>query len=118
MCVCVLLLFLIPGIISSLKSNHGTIDNGIFFDMNVALAVSCELKVGSRVEYLGYKHSATDHIKVVKIEQVVDQYWDDKQPTEQKVCIQFQIEHIIVHIKYISSDPMRQSSRNLVLESV
>ncbi|XP_061389186.1 probable RNA helicase armi [Musca vetustissima] len=73
------------GIISSLKSNHGTIDHGIFFDMNVALSVSCELKVGCRVEYLAYKHSATDHIKVVKIEQIIDQYWDDKQPTEQKI---------------------------------
>lgn len=75
----------IIGIVSSLKSNHGTIDNGIFFDMNVALSVASELKVGCRVEYLAYKHSATDHIKVVKIEQVIDQYWDDKQPTEQKV---------------------------------
>lgn len=68
-----------------MKSNHGTIDHGIFFDMNVALSISSELKVGCRVEYLAYKHSATDHIKVVKIEQIMDQYWDDKQPTEQKV---------------------------------
>uniref|UniRef100_A0A1I8PWK1 RNA helicase n=1 Tax=Stomoxys calcitrans TaxID=35570 RepID=A0A1I8PWK1_STOCA len=73
------------GIISSLKSNHGTIDNGIFFDMNVALTVASELKVGCRVEYLAYKHSATDHVKVIKIEQVIDQYWDDKQPTQQKI---------------------------------
>lgn len=55
--------------------------------MNVALSISSELKVGCRVEYLAYKHSATDHIKVVKIEQIMDQYWDDKQPTEQKVDI-------------------------------
>lgn len=73
------------GIITILKSNHGTIDNGIFFDINVALSVAGELKVGCRVEYLAFQHADTDHIKVVKIEQVLDQYWDEEQPTEIKI---------------------------------
>lgn len=73
------------GIITALKSNHGTIDHGIFFEMDVALSVASALKVGSRVEYLAYKHADTDHIKVVKVYQIVDEYWDEEAPTEQKV---------------------------------
>ncbi|XP_065362208.1 probable RNA helicase armi [Calliphora vicina] len=73
------------GIITALKSNHGTIDHGIFFDMSVALSVASELKIGCRVEYLAYKHQETDHIKVIKIDQVIDQYWDEETPTEQKI---------------------------------
>lgn len=53
--------------------------------MNVALSVASELKIGCRVEYLAYKHQETDHIKVIKIDQVVDQYWDEETPTEQHV---------------------------------
>lgn len=53
--------------------------------MNVALSVASELKIGCRVEYLAYKHQETDHIKVIKIDQFVDQYWDEETPTEQHV---------------------------------
>lgn len=49
------------------------------------MAVATELKIGCRIEYLAYKHQETDHIKVVKIDQVIDQYWDEETPTEQKV---------------------------------
>lgn len=55
--------------------------------MNVAMSVASEIKVGSLVEFLAYKHATTDHIKVVKIEQVIDQYWDAEQPTEDKVML-------------------------------
>ena len=53
--------------------------------MNVALSVAGELKVGCRVEYLAYKHQETDHIKVIKIEQVIDLYWDEEVISEEKV---------------------------------
>ncbi|KAI8126150.1 putative RNA helicase armi [Lucilia cuprina] len=73
------------GIITALKSNHGSIDHAIFFDMNVALSVANELKTGCRVEYLAYKHQETDHIKVIKIDQVIDQYWDEEAISEEKI---------------------------------
>lgn len=53
----------------------------------MALSVVSDLKVGCRVEYLAFKHSETDHIKVIKIEQVLDQYWDEEQPTDQRVSL-------------------------------
>ncbi|KAM7355345.1 putative RNA helicase armitage [Cochliomyia hominivorax] len=73
------------GIITDLKSNNGTIDYGIFFDMSVALSVASELKLGCRVEYLAYKHKDTDHIKVIKVDQVVDQFWDEESPSEKLI---------------------------------
>lgn len=53
--------------------------------MSEALLVASELKIGCRVEYLAYKHQETDHIKVIKIEQVLDMLWDEEIVDDEKV---------------------------------
>lgn len=47
------------------------------------------MKIGSRVEYLGYMNEATDEFKVVKIERVVEGSWDEGPPSEEKVGLNF-----------------------------
>ncbi|KAI9586236.1 hypothetical protein GQX74_002083 [Glossina fuscipes] len=59
--------FKCTGIITSLNSNHATINKSIAFEINT-LSIPSEMRIGSRVEYLGYKDEATENIKIVKID--------------------------------------------------
>ncbi|XP_054735620.1 probable RNA helicase armi [Anastrepha obliqua] len=73
------------GVITTLKSNHGTIDHSIFFDINVAGGLASDLKVGCPVKYLAFQQVHSDHIKVVQIKEVSELYWDESLPTPEKI---------------------------------
>ncbi|XP_037893209.1 probable RNA helicase armi [Glossina fuscipes] len=72
------------GIITSLNSNHATIDKSILFEINT-LSIPGEMRIGSRVEYLGYKDETTEEIKIVKIDLIVEDSWDEGPPSEEKI---------------------------------
>ncbi|XP_067646024.1 probable RNA helicase armi [Eurosta solidaginis] len=73
------------GVITTLKSNHGTIDHSIFFDISAAGGLASELKIGCHVKYLAYQQMHSDHIKVVQIKEVSELFWDDSAPTTEKI---------------------------------
>uniref|UniRef100_A0A1A9VAA3 RNA helicase n=1 Tax=Glossina austeni TaxID=7395 RepID=A0A1A9VAA3_GLOAU len=72
------------GIITSLNSNDATIDKNILFELNT-LSIPSDMRIGSRVEYLGYKSEATEQLKVVKIECLAEDSWDEGPPSEEKI---------------------------------
>ncbi|KAL9917142.1 putative RNA helicase armi isoform 1-T2 [Glossina fuscipes fuscipes] len=43
------------------------------------------MRIGSRVEYLGYKDEATENIKIVKIDRIVKGSWDEGPLSEEKI---------------------------------
>ncbi|XP_050334366.1 probable RNA helicase armi [Bactrocera neohumeralis] len=73
------------GVITTLKSNHGTIDHAIFFDIEAAGGFASELKVGCHVKYLAYQQVHSDHIKVVQINEVSELFWDESMPSTDKI---------------------------------
>ncbi|XP_017472706.1 PREDICTED: probable RNA helicase armi [Rhagoletis zephyria] len=73
------------GVITTLKSNHGTIDHSIFFDIDSAGGLASDLKVGCHVKYLAFQQLHSDHIKVVQIKEVSELFWDDSLPTAEKI---------------------------------
>ncbi|XP_066992645.2 probable RNA helicase armi [Anabrus simplex] len=61
------------GTVTTLSSDHGLIDNHLFFDLkNVTLS----LQVGDRVFFLAYKRRATEEWRVKKIISIQDEEWD------------------------------------------
>ncbi|XP_011181734.2 probable RNA helicase armi isoform X1 [Zeugodacus cucurbitae] len=73
------------GVITTLKSNHGTIDHAIFFDIDAACGLANELKIGCHVKYLAYQQVHSDHIKVVQIKDVSELFWDETMPSTEKI---------------------------------
>ncbi|XP_055914591.1 probable RNA helicase armi [Eupeodes corollae] len=73
------------GVITSLRSNNGIIDNSIFFDSSAAPQFH-EFKVGSTVEYIVYQNAQSDHLRVVKVNMMDgDNLWDDEVKTEEEI---------------------------------
>lgn len=60
-----------------MESNHGMINNCLFFDMSAAKSVERNLDVGREVQYLAYKLSDNVPIKIIKILDVVDNQWEE-----------------------------------------
>lgn len=66
------------GVVTFLDSNHGTIDHKYFFKAGVVLRGGEHLKVGHKIEYLAYQAPESDCVKVVKIEEIIDDYWEEE----------------------------------------
>ncbi|XP_055846551.1 probable RNA helicase armi [Episyrphus balteatus] len=72
------------GVITSLRTNNGIIDNSIFFDSSAAPFFH-DFKVGATVEYLAYQNVQSDHLRVVKVEMTQDNLWDEDDKTEEQI---------------------------------
>lgn len=66
------------GVVTFLDSNHGTIDHKYFFKASTILRGGAQLKVGNKIEFLAYQAPDSDRIKVVKILEVIDDYWEEE----------------------------------------
>lgn len=64
------------GVITSLESFNGIINDSICFDLSAAKDLSDQLTVGCKVSYLAYKFSDDIQLKVVKIISVNNQVWE------------------------------------------
>lgn len=66
------------GVVTSLSSNHGTIDHKYFFKSGIVLRGGGHLKVGHKIDYLAYQAPDSDCVKVIKIEEILDDYWEEE----------------------------------------
>ena len=69
-----------------MESNYGIIDNEHIFNLTKCGCCVESLKVGSRIEYLGYMPQGEDgNIKVSKVLTVSKNTWDDYDITSNEV---------------------------------
>uniref|UniRef100_A0A1A9WGM2 RNA helicase n=1 Tax=Glossina brevipalpis TaxID=37001 RepID=A0A1A9WGM2_9MUSC len=64
------------GTVTSMNSDHATIDNDIVMEINT-LFIPHEMSVNCKVEYLAYKNNSTGQYKVCKLLRIVEDSWDE-----------------------------------------
>ncbi|XP_017029857.2 probable RNA helicase armi [Drosophila kikkawai] len=65
------------GVITSLSASSGAIDTYIYFDSKAADCVFHELSIGCVVEYLTFQKNPSDVPKVVKVQRIIEDVWED-----------------------------------------
>ncbi|EDX09086.1 GD13767 [Drosophila simulans] len=68
------------GVITSLESDRGVIDKGVFFDCKVAEDIILDLQVGCVVEYLTF--TTGEAMRVVKVKRIIEHCWEDTSQQE------------------------------------
>lgn len=73
------------GVITSLESFNGIINNNICFELSAAEDLRGQLSVGCKVTYLAHKNPDDDLLKVIKVISINSQVWE--KPSNNQVIL-------------------------------